>query len=85
MGATGIFGARWQGSNREGAAMSDKKPGKPGTDPTPPDNEDDRAAGTIDNPVSPGEVQPGEMGEAAAARGGPVDITPTRKHPLRDE
>ncbi|HYF08668.1 MAG TPA: hypothetical protein VD970_13675 [Acetobacteraceae bacterium] len=49
-------------------------------DPAPPDlsPEEDRAAGTIDNPVSPGEVQRGEPGEMASNLGGPVDVFPAR-------
>jgi hypothetical protein len=45
---------------------------------------DDRAAGTIDNPVSAGDgfgsndFQAGDRSELAAQRGGPVDITRDR-------
>jgi hypothetical protein len=36
------------------------------------------ASGTIDRPIQPGEVQPGETMEQAQLRGGPVDIAPER-------
>lgn len=38
----------------------------------------ERAAGTIDDPIQPGETQPGEAMEQAQLRGGPVDIAPER-------
>ena len=39
---------------------------------------DDPAAGTADEPVSPGEFQAGDRSELAQALGGPVDISPIR-------
>ena len=39
---------------------------------------DDRAAGTIDSPVAPGEAQAGSQSELAANLGGPIDVFPTR-------
>ncbi|WP_203072365.1 hypothetical protein [Falsiroseomonas ponticola] len=39
---------------------------------------DPRAAGHVDDPIHPGETQPGEMMEQAQLRGGPVDIAPDR-------
>jgi hypothetical protein len=39
---------------------------------------DDPAAGTPEHPISPGEFQPGDDSERAAALGGPVDISPIR-------
>ena len=39
---------------------------------------DGPAAGTADEPVSPGEFQAGDSSELAAALGGPVDISPIR-------
>ncbi|MBU8543352.1 MULTISPECIES: hypothetical protein [Roseomonadaceae] len=39
---------------------------------------DERAAGQIDDPIQPGETQPGERIEQAQLRGGPVDIAPER-------
>jgi hypothetical protein len=41
-------------------------------------SEPEAAAGTIDHPIQPGEVQPGETMEQAQLRGGPVDIAPER-------
>lgn len=38
----------------------------------------DPAAGTADEPVSPGEFQAGDTSELASALGGPVDISPIR-------
>jgi hypothetical protein len=43
------------------------------------DEVDDRAAGQIDDPIQPGETQPGERIEQAQLRGGPVDIAPERR------
>uniref|UniRef100_UPI001F25F7A9 hypothetical protein n=1 Tax=Falsiroseomonas oryziterrae TaxID=2911368 RepID=UPI001F25F7A9 len=45
---------------------------------------DDRAAGTIDDPIAPGDglgtndVQIGERSELSAQRGGPVDVSRDR-------
>jgi len=39
---------------------------------------DDPAAGTAEEPVSPGEFQAGDRSELAQALGGPVDISPIR-------
>ncbi|MDB5368852.1 MAG: hypothetical protein JWP20_410 [Roseomonas sp.] len=39
---------------------------------------DDPAAGTAEEPVSPGEFQAGDSSELAQALGGPVDISPIR-------
>ncbi|MBU8537050.1 hypothetical protein [Falsiroseomonas tokyonensis] len=44
------------------------------------DGEDERAAGTVEDPIHPGEAQPGEAVEQAQLRGGPVDIAPERLH-----
>ncbi|MGK7867106.1 hypothetical protein [Falsiroseomonas sp. E2-1-a20] len=41
-------------------------------------SEPEQASGTIDRPIQPGEVQPGETMEQAQLRGGPVDIAPER-------
>ena len=49
-----------------------------GTPPRP--GADDRAAGTIDRPVPPGEAQAGDLTEQAQQLGGPVDVFP---HPGR--
>lgn len=57
------------------------RPGETGDDGTD-DAMDDRAAGTVEDPVAPGETQPGEMMEQAQLRGGPVDVSPDR--PKRD-
>ena len=43
-----------------------------------PERGDDPAAGTADEPVSPGEFQAGDRSELAQALGGPVDISPIR-------
>ncbi len=42
------------------------------------DRGDDPAAGTADEPVSPGEFQAGDRSELGSALGGPVDISPIR-------
>jgi hypothetical protein len=39
---------------------------------------EDPAAGTIDSPVAPGEAQAGDLSEAGANLGGPVDVFPLR-------
>ena len=39
---------------------------------------DDPAAGSIESPVSPGEVQAGDLSELGANLGGPVDVFPLR-------
>jgi hypothetical protein len=58
------------------------RPTLPGGEPVRPgetgDAADDRAAGTVADPIAPGETQPGEMMEQAQLRGGPVDISPDR-------
>ncbi|EFH12061.1 hypothetical protein ACFFMP_04170 [Pseudoroseomonas cervicalis] len=51
----------------------DRKP-----DPAPLE-EEDRATGSVGQPIPPGEVQPGEMNELAATLGGPVDVFPGRR------
>jgi hypothetical protein len=38
---------------------------------------ENRAAGTIDRPVWPGEVQMADLSEAGANLGGPVDVFPS--------
>ena len=43
-----------------------------------PEREEDPAAGTIDHPVAPGEAQAGDLSEAGANLGGPVDVFPLR-------
>ncbi len=43
-----------------------------------PQRGEDPAAGTADEPVQPGELQPGDRSELAQALGGPVDISPGR-------
>ncbi|MBP0446053.1 hypothetical protein J8J14_14845 [Roseomonas sp. SSH11] len=43
-----------------------------------PERGEDPAAGTADEPVSPGEFQAGDRSELAQALGGPVDISPIR-------
>jgi len=62
--------------------MSDKKP-RP--DPQPPQQE--RASGTVQSPIPPGEPQPGDANEMASLHGGPVDISPgrQRKPPQQSE
>jgi hypothetical protein len=52
----------------------------PKTPPVPetPPEEQERASGSIENPIPPGEVQPGEMNELAATLGGPIDVFPGR-------
>lgn len=40
--------------------------------------QDTDAAGTVADPIHPGEAQPGETMEQAQLRGGPVDISPAR-------
>ena len=55
------------------------EPVRPGeTGDTAADRTDERAAGTVANPIAPGETQPGEMMEQAQRRGGPVDVSPDR-------
>ena len=39
----------------------------------------ERASGSVENPIPPGEVQPGEMNELASTLGGPVDVFPGRQ------
>jgi hypothetical protein len=43
-----------------------------------PERGEDPAAGTADEPVSPGEFQSGDRSELGQALGGPVDISPVR-------
>lgn len=43
-----------------------------------PEPGEDPASGTIDHPVAPGEPQAGDLSEAAANLGGPVDVFPLR-------
>ncbi len=57
----------------------DRKPQPQAEPPIPPLEEEDRAAGTIEEPIPPGEVQPGELNELAATLGGPVDVFPGRR------
>ncbi|PHK95170.1 hypothetical protein CR162_10190 [Pseudoroseomonas rhizosphaerae] len=40
------------------------------------DGQQEKASGTIRQPIPPGEVQPGETNELAATLGGPVDVFP---------
>jgi hypothetical protein len=47
------------------------------TDPQPP--EEERASGTVENPIPPGEPQPGDTNELASTLGGPVDVFPMRQ------
>jgi len=59
------------------------RPSLPGGEPVRPGEtgdttEDDRAAGTVEDPIATGETQPGEMMEQAQLRGGPVDVSPDR-------
>ncbi len=41
--------------------------------------EETRGAGTVNEPIPPGEVQPGETNEAGSTLGGPVDVFPVRR------
>lgn len=52
------------------------RPGESGEDAD--EAGDNRASGQIDDPIHPGEAQPGDMVEQAQLRGGPVDISPDR-------
>jgi hypothetical protein len=46
---------------------------------------EEQAAGTVEDPVAPGEAQAGDLGEAAANLGGPVDVFPgARGHRPRE-
>lgn len=49
--------------------MERKKP-----DPAPPEP----ASGSVENPIPPGEAQPGDANERASNLGGPVDVFPGR-------
>ena len=68
--------------------MSDSKPGQHGTEHTRPSISEERgedpAAGTIDSPIAPGEAQAGDLAEAAANLGGPIDVFPTRGRARRE-
>ncbi len=44
---------------------------------------DEPAAGTPEEPVAPGEAQPGDWVERAQNLGGPVDVSPVRARPVR--
>ncbi len=44
----------------------------------------DKAAGTVTQPISPGEAQPGDLNEQAGNLGGPVDIFPLNQGPARE-
>jgi hypothetical protein len=41
-------------------------------------DEQEKASGTVAQPIQPGEVQPGDENERASNLGGPVDIFPAR-------
>jgi hypothetical protein len=58
---------------------------KPRPDPQPP--EEERASGTIQSPIPPGEPQAGDTNELASTLGGPVDVFPgrQRKPPQQSE
>lgn len=43
-----------------------------------PRDADDTASGTIQEPIPPGEAQPGDMNELGGNLGGPVDVFPGR-------
>ncbi|MDB5372921.1 MAG: hypothetical protein JWP04_1563 [Belnapia sp.] len=45
---------------------------------------EDPAAGTIDNPIAPGEAQAGDLSELGANLGGPVDVFPLRGRARRE-
>ncbi len=57
------------------SADEDNKASKP-DDAAP--GADDPAAGTAEEPIPPGEAQPGDWVEQAQNLGGPVDIAPGR-------
>lgn len=40
---------------------------------------DDTASGSVEQPIPPGEVQPGDMNELASTLGGPIDVFPGRR------
>ncbi|ONG45624.1 hypothetical protein BKE38_26270 [Pseudoroseomonas deserti] len=52
--------------------MADKRPPKD-------EPQQERASGSVEKPIPPGEVQPGEMNELASTLGGPVDVFPGRQ------
>ncbi len=37
---------------------------------------DETASGSVENPIPPGEPQPGDANELASMHGGPVDVAP---------
>lgn len=39
----------------------------------------ERASGTIDRPIGPGDAQAGDFNERASQLGGPVDVFPSRR------
>ncbi len=39
----------------------------------------ERASGTIDRPIGPGDAQTGDFNERAAQLGGPIDVFPNRR------
>lgn len=51
--------------------MNDKRKPQPETG-----GRDERAAGTIDQPIAPDNAQPGDRSELGANLGGPVDVFP---------
>lgn len=63
-------GAKPPRDARHGAGHARPAPGGEGGE--------DPAAGTVDSPIVPGEAQAGDLSEAGANRGGPVDVFPLR-------
>ncbi|MBO1079404.1 hypothetical protein [Roseomonas haemaphysalidis] len=53
----------------------------PSVNDSRPDAEDtdEVAAGSVENPIPPGEPQPGDANEMASLHGGPVDVAPGHK------
>jgi hypothetical protein len=43
-----------------------------------PERGEDPASGSVESPIAPGEAQAGDLNEAAANLGGPVDVFPVR-------
>jgi hypothetical protein len=46
---------------------------------TQDDDATERASGTIDRPIGPGDAQPGDFNERASQLGGPIDVFPNRR------
>jgi hypothetical protein len=73
---------------RHHAKDEEPMPGSPPAGPARTEGQErgeEPAAGTVEDPVAPGEAQAGNLGEAAANLGGPVDVVPgARGHSPRE-